>query len=384
MGADEQALESAVSSLQIDPDFVLPLEHRPICKPEIGLEDDIPVIDLSPLAAYTSWNTEDDGRELEHENNAALRNVLAKVAAACEEWGFFQVINHGVPEQLLAALKREAKLFFDQPLEEKRKVRRSFENNLGYYDAERTKNVRDWKEVFDFAVRGSLELPDLPLESEEETAGTTVFRNRWPEGSENFRAACEKWSEAVERLAFKLLALIALSLGLRADTFHSFYRDHSAYMRLNHYPVCPAPELALGVSRHKDSGALTVLVQDDAGGLQVKRKDGEWIDVKPRSDAFVINVGDCFQVWSNDRYKSVEHRAIVHTNKERFSFPLFFNPNHKTDIMPIAELVGGDQSPRYRAFNYGRYRKSRSNTNFKIVGGHAPNIQIADLAIPAT
>ena len=93
------------------------------------------------------------------------------------------------------------------------------------------------------------------------------------------------------------MELIALSLGLPANRFHSFFRDQTTYVRLNHYPPCPAPDLALGVGRHKDGGGLTILFQDDVGGLQVKRKsNGEWVTVKPTPDAYIVNVGDIIQV----------------------------------------------------------------------------------------
>lgn len=99
------------------------------------------------------------------------------------------------------------------------------------------------------------------------------------------------------KLAYKLMELVALSLGLPADRFSGFFNDQTSFIRLNHYPPCPAPHLALGVGRHKDGGALTVLAQDDVGGLEVRRKaDGEWIRVKPTPDAYIINVGDIIQV----------------------------------------------------------------------------------------
>ena len=107
----------------------------------------------------------------------------------------------------------------------------------------------------------------------------------------------EDYAREVEKLAYKLLELISLGLGLPADKFNGYFKNQISMIRLNHYPPCPFPHLALGVGRHKDAGALTVLAQDDVGGLQVKRKsDGEWIPVKPTPDAFIINVGDMFQV----------------------------------------------------------------------------------------
>lgn len=104
----------------------------------------------------------------------------------------------------------------------------------------------------------------------------------------------------MEKLAFKLLELISLSLKLSAKRLNDFFKDQTSFIRLNHYPPCTAPGLVLGVGPHKDAGALTVLAQDDVGGLDVKRKtDGEWIRVKPIPNTFIINVGDIIQVATN-------------------------------------------------------------------------------------
>lgn len=101
----------------------------------------------------------------------------------------------------------------------------------------------------------------------------------------------------MEKLAFKLLEFIALSLGLPKTRLSGIFKDHDSFLRLNHYPPCPAPHLVLGVGRHKDPNALTILGQDEVGGLEVKRKaDGEWIPVKPTPNAYIINVGDLIQV----------------------------------------------------------------------------------------
>lgn len=101
----------------------------------------------------------------------------------------------------------------------------------------------------------------------------------------------------MEKLAYKLLELISLGLGLSANRLNGYFKDQTSFIRLNHYPPCPFPHLALGVGHHKDAGALTVLAQDDVGGLEVRRKsDREWIPVKPTPDAYIINVGDIIQV----------------------------------------------------------------------------------------
>jgi isopenicillin N synthase-like dioxygenase len=119
------------------------------------------------------------------------------------------------------------------------------------------------------------------------------------------REACEEYAEEVEKLAYKLMELIAMSLGLVPNRFRDLFIHNTSNIRLNHYPPCPYPHLALGLGRHKDTGVLTVLAQDDVGGLQVKRKsDGEWIQVKPIFNSFIINVGDMIQVPNHSSYFS--------------------------------------------------------------------------------
>lgn len=107
----------------------------------------------------------------------------------------------------------------------------------------------------------------------------------------------QQYAREVEKLSYRLLELISLSLGLPGDKFHVCFKNQLSWLRLNHYPPCPFPDLALGVGRHTDSAALTVLAQDEVGGLQVKRKSvGDWVPVMPTPGAFIINVGDVVQV----------------------------------------------------------------------------------------
>ncbi|KAJ7524768.1 hypothetical protein O6H91_17G020300 [Diphasiastrum complanatum] len=347
-----------VNELKIDPAYVLPPEFRPKLVEGLKELDDIPVIDLAPLLANDVKGTQ---------------IIVEQVAKACEEWGFFQVINHGIPIKLLEDVEAEALKFFSLPLELKRKIQRTLENPLGYFDSELTKNVRDWKEVFDFVTRGKLEYAAAD-------GKLNVQENKWPENPPHLKDACEAWKEATLGLAYKLLELLALSLGLPATYFNPvFEKEDTNLLRLNYYPPCPAPDLVLGVSRHKDSCGLTLLVQDEVGGLEVRRNDGEWIRVKPRRDAFVINVGDLFQVWSNDRYKSIEHRVVVNEHKRRFSVPLFINPSYSTKVFPIPELLDAQHPPKYREYMWGDCLQSLKNSNFKNMG--AENLQISHLAI---
>ncbi|XP_027090249.1 protein LATERAL BRANCHING OXIDOREDUCTASE 1-like [Coffea arabica] len=151
-------------------------------------------------------------------------------------------------------------------------------------------------------------------------------------------------------------------------------------IRVNHYPPCPSPDLALAVGRHNDGVALTILAQDDVGGLEVKRKnDGEWILVKPIPNAYIINIGDIIQVWSNDKYESVEHRAILNSETERFSIPFFFNPAHYTWVEPLEELINEQNPRKYKAYNCGKYFATRKRGNLKEL--YAENVQICHFKI---
>ncbi|GJU36792.1 zinc finger, CCHC-type containing protein [Tanacetum coccineum] len=306
---------------EIDSTFIQELEHRP--KLAIIEAQGIPQIDLSPLVNLP----------LADYNATAIQGLVDQVHDACKNWGFFQVINHGVPIERCEQLMSVAKKFFDQPVEEKRKVMRNEANPLGYCDTEVTKTVREWKEVFDFTA-------GVPMVMATEGDQTVEYANQWPNHPSELREACEEYVNAVQKLSNKLLKLISMSLNLSANRLEPFFKDQTAFVRLNHYPTCLAPNLALGAGRHKDAGALTILAQDDVGGLEVKRKtDGEWIFVKPVHNALIINLGDVMQVWSNDIYESIEHRVRVNSTRERFSIPFFMNPALYVVVEPLPELI---------------------------------------------
>nr|POF25414.1 putative 2-oxoglutarate-dependent dioxygenase [Quercus suber] len=330
---------------EVDPAFIQEPEHRPRISYIEG--EGFPLIDLAPLHSSN--------------NVSAIEGLVKEVGKACKEWGFFQVINHGVPLEKRQKIDGVSRKFFEQSLEEKRKVRRT---------------EKDWKEVFDITVEEPALIPALPDPDDKEI---TELYNQWPEYPPELRETCQDYGQEMVKLACKLFELIALSLGLPADRFHSFFKDHNSSIRLNHYPPCPTPELALGVGRHKDPGALTILAQDDVGGLEVKRKDGEWVRVKPTPDAYIVNVGDIIQVWSNDKYVSVEHRAMVNAEKERFSVPFFFNPAHYTMIKPLEELTNEQNPAKYSAYNRGKFTASRRRSNFQKL--NVENLQISHFRI---
>jgi isopenicillin N synthase-like dioxygenase len=344
-----------MAEVAIDSVFIQSIEHRP--KIQYIEAQDIPIIDLSPLNSPDS---------------PEFQKVVAQIGGACEKWGFFQVINHGVPENCKEEIQVAAKEFFHQPREEKLKVGKNDDNPFGFHDKEHTKNIMDWKEIFDLGVETPIV---FPASHEADDKELRLLVSQWPLHPPNFREACQEYSSEMKKLAHKLLELISQSLGLPAKRLTGLFKGSTTYMRLNYYPVCPLPDLALGIGRHKDSGVLTIISQDDVGGLEVKRKsDGEWVRIKPTPNAYVVNIGDIFQVWSNDKYESVEHRAMVNSKRERYSIPFFFNPAHHVDVEPLSEFIDEENPPKYQPYNWGKFRATRYKNNLKKPDGE--NIQI--------
>ncbi|KAK4258728.1 hypothetical protein QN277_005143 [Acacia crassicarpa] len=337
---------------EVDVAFIQEPVHRP--NPSLRQEaDGIPLIDLSA---------------------PDFDALISDIGHACRQWGFFQIINHGVPPERLQKLEAAARKFFHLSLDEKRKVSRGgLDKVMGYYNTEHTKNVRDWKEVFDYTVKE----PTLAYASLDEDDDTVAYwENQWPENPPELREFCQEYATEMVALAMRLLELVAMSLGLPPGRFEDFFKDHTSMVRLNCYPSCPSPDLALGVGPHKDPGVLTILAQDDVGGLEVKRKsDGQWVGVKPVPNAYIINLGDILQVWTNDVYESVEHRVVVNSVKERYSVPFFLNPSHYTMVAPLEEMTDEPNPAKYAPYNWGKFQLTRKQSNFMKL--QVENIQIS-------
>ena len=287
-------------------------------------------------------------------------DCIGHLAAACADWGFFQVANHGIGQQLTHALESASRNFFAQSLAAKQTVQRTLDNPFGYYDRELTKNLRDRKEIFDFAP-------------EENTP--------WPAHPPLFAAILTDCAAACHRLARQLLELCCEGLGAAPATLAShFDRGHSSFLRLNHYPVedplagTGAPPLGpFGISHHSDAGALTVLLQDEVAGLQVLRDD-RWFDVLPVPDTLTINIGDMLQVWSNDRYRAPLHRVRASSNVARSSAAYFFNPGYDTVVEPLGPTISASCPARYRPLHWGEFRRLRALGDY---GDYGEEIQIS-------
>jgi len=296
--------------------------------------------------------------------------TLAALDAACRDWGFFQIVGHGVDRGVTDALLMQMRRFFALDGAAKRSLSRTAENPWGFYDQELTKNTRDWKEIFDYGPPEGAAVP------------------QWPRDLPEFQLAVQSFYRAAEKLSFQLLTALSRNLGMAPDYLAgAFMPRHLSFLRLNYYPLCPAPARPerldrpthghLGINHHTDAGALTVLLQDRQPGLEVYRY-GDWHLIEPREDALVINIGDIVQVWSNDRYRASLHRVVASAAAERYSAPFFFNPAYATDYAPLPSAVDATHPARYRPINWGEFRAGRAAGDYADVG---EEIQISQFRI---
>lgn len=295
-----------------------------------------------------------------------LERIEARRAidAACREWGFFQITGHRIDPRLIAAMRRQMRAFFAQPLPFKREILRTADNPWGFYDRELTRRTPDWKQVYDYGP------PD-----------GGAIKPQWPARLPDFASVIQAYYGACDEIALGLLRVIAANLGSAPTSLDSYFRpSHTSFLRLNYYPKCPRPERPtdlsmpadgyLGVNHHTDAGAITLLLQDDQPGLEVLH-DGCWVLVEPRSDALVVNIGDIVQVWSNDRYRAVLHRVLSNAKAERFSAPFFFNPAYSAEYAPLPSTVDAQHPPRYRPIQWGEFRARRAAGDYADQGEYA-------------
>lgn len=281
----------------------------------------------------------------------SLREAVGrKIRQAAIDKGFFYISGHQLPDALVAATLAETRRFFDQPIEMKRRVDHSLSPCRRGYDAYRelpaeTGAPPDLKESFSIG-------PELAANDPRVLAGRLDHGpNLWPDDLPAFRPTLTAYLAAMQEVGCRLLSGIALSLGLGEDHFASFCREPMATLRLLHYP--PQPENAApgakGAGAHTDWNALTILLQDDVGGLQLYDRRVGWVPAAPVPGTLIVNIGDMLARWTNDLFRSTVHRVINASSRERYSIPFFFGGNPDQTIEPLRCCCGPDNPPRYPA-----------------------------------
>ncbi len=309
--------------------------------PRATNRDEVPVLDLSNLVRGGPFET------LAHE----LRR-------ACETTGFLYVANHGVPQAVIDDAFTVTRRYFALPLEQRLRDNIDERFRRGFMPTginQHPSYAPDLKESFDYGL-------DLPLDDPDVVAGRPLYGpNRWPDDLPWFRLKAEAYFDATMALGKRLLKLVALSLDQPEDFFLKWCRKPMVQTRLFHYPPQPvdAAENQLGVAPHTDYGMITILAQDPIGGLELLKRDGEWIGAPYIEGTFVINLGDLMKVWTNDLYVSNAHRVINRSGRERYSIPTFFNLDYDAPVACLDSCQSPDNPPKYKPIKSGDYLVSR-------------------------
>ncbi|KAB2021778.1 hypothetical protein ES319_D07G163100v1 [Gossypium barbadense] len=259
-------------------------------------------------------------------DSLAVSKAAEVVNEACKKHGFFLVVNHGVDSGLIDKAHQYMDRFFSLQLSEKQKAKRKVGESYGYASS--------------FVGRFSSKLP-------------------WKE-TLSFRRLYQEYCEAMNKVSQEIMGLLGISLGLDQAYFKDFFEQNDSILRLNHYPPCQKPELTLGTGPHTDPTSLTILHQDQVGGLQVFA-DEKWHSVAPIPGAFVVNVGDTFMALTNGFYKSCLHRAVVNTETVRKSLAFFLCPELERPVTPAAGLVTAENPRKYPDFTWAALLKFTQN-----------------------
>ncbi|XAR53825.1 Aminocyclopropanecarboxylate oxidase [Bertholletia excelsa] len=276
---------------------------------------------------------------------------MEKIRDACENWGFFELVNHGISLELLDRVERLTKEHYKKCMEQRFK---EMVANKGLEAVESEINDLDWESTFflkHLPVSNVCEVPDL---------------------EEDYRKAMKEFAGELEKRAELLLDLLCENLGLEKGYLKkAFYgsKGPSFGTKVGNYPPCPRPELVKGLRAHTDAGGIILLFQDDkVSGLQLL-KEGEWIDVPPMRHSIVVNLGDQLEVITNGKYKSVMHRVLTQTDGTRMSIASFYNPGSDAVIFPAPALVEKEEDEKkkqvYPKFVFEDYMKLYAGLKFQ-------------------
>ncbi|XP_022718082.1 feruloyl CoA ortho-hydroxylase 2-like [Durio zibethinus] len=276
--------------------------------------------------------------------------VFKEIVTAAETLGFFQLVNHGVPVDLLESLKDAAHKFFGQPSEKKAVYRKDVSPSplvkYGTSFVPEKEKALEWKDYISMGYTSDAEALE-----------------QWPK---ECREVVLEYLKTSMNMVKKLLEILMGNLGAELDDSKIDALIGMKMVNMNFYPTCPNPDLTVGVGRHSDMGTLTILLQDGIGGLYVKvaeeidniGKQGEWVEIPPIPGALVINIGDALQILSNGRYKSAEHRVRTTSTKSRVSIPIFTAPKPTEKIAPLPQVVEKDGMAYYKEFVFADYMKN--------------------------
>lgn len=314
----------------------------------------IPVIDISPLRGAP-------GRA----------EMVAAIGRACREIGFFYAVNHGVAQGQIDEVYAQAKRFFGQPVAEKEKI--AIERSachrgwfrLGAENLDPAQQaVGDFKEGLKIGR-------DLPPDHERVLAGLPLHGpNQWPE-LPGWREVMQGYYDEMVGLGRLMMGGFAEALGLDAGFFEPWLGITMTTLAPLHYPPQTGliTEGQIGAGAHTDYGCFTLLHQDEAGGLQVRRRDGVWIDAPPVPGSFVVNIGDMLERWTNGVFCSTLHRVVNVSGRDRYSLPFFFDPDFYAPVECLETCLGAGEEARFKPTTAGAHMLEKIAESFEYKRG---------------
>jgi len=281
---------------------------------------------------------------------AEKQRVAAAFRHACTEVGFFYLANHGVALELVEGAFTQAHRFFALSLEAKMRWHLNRSAHFCGYVPLHGENG-DLHEAFDAVAE------DGQVGTEFRFGDFRQAGNLWPDDMPGFRETLTRYSDSLRLLTNQLFGAFALALDLPETYFAPMTDRPISLLRILHYPSQenPADEGCIGVRAHTDHECFTILCQDDVGGLQVRNRSGEWLDVPRKAGTFVVNIGDQMARWSNDRFASSMHRVVNVSGRERYSVPFFVGANSDSVIEALPSCIDADHPAKYAPITAGEY-----------------------------
>jgi isopenicillin N synthase-like dioxygenase len=312
----------------------------------------IPVIDVSALA--------------EGADPAARSRTVAELGRVLETIGFAYLAGHGVPDALVEAMRAMSRRFHALPMEAKLRIRQNAAHR-GYMPfststivTSSVATVTKPNQSESLMVMHDLAPDDPRMLRGDPLAGP----NQWPDEMPEIRDVALAYMAAMTGLGRRVAVALAEALDLPGDTFLKHFEDPVLWLRLLHYPQQKDEPDLYGSAPHTDYGFVTLLAQDDVGGLEVQRRDGGWIDAPPMPGAFVCNIGDCLMRWTNDVYVSTPHRVVNRTGRQRYSIAYFCDPNGDAPVECLPTCTGPDRPARYPPTTGADYLRERLDATY--------------------
>lgn len=315
--------------------------------------DHIPVIDIG---------------DIDQRDGTGFESIVRQIRDAYGTAGFAYIVNHGVDQVLITDLFEASAAFHALPRAAKmtlelNQLHRGFiPINTSTDRNSRLAVVAKPNQSESFIMMREAPAGDRAVLAGDYLAGA----NQWPDGLPGFRDTVVAYHAALTQLGFKLCRAIALALRTDVETFAAAFAPPTTFLRLLHYPPQP-PDPAgdlYGSAPHTDFGCITILAQDEVGGLQVRNQAGAWIDAPCIPGSFVMNVGDMLHRWSNGQLLSTPHRVVNRSGRQRYSCPFFFDPDVNVEVAPLPACVTAEQPSQFDSIVYGDFLRAELQAGY--------------------